>query len=43
MSEEIFTKEQIKKIEELIEKKVKEMIGIKKVNGVPLIKKEYWD
>lgn len=40
---EIFTEEQIKKIEEIIVKKVKDMLGVAKINGVPLIKEEYRD
>ncbi len=40
---EIFTEEQIKKIEEIIVKKVNDMIGIDNINGVPLIKEEYRD
>lgn len=40
---EIFTEEQIKKIEEIIVKKVKDMLGIANISGVPLLKEEYRD
>lgn len=43
ISEEIFTEEQIRKIEEIIVKKVKDMLNIAKVNGVSLIKEKYRD
>ena len=40
---EIFTEEQTKKIEEIIVKKVKDMLGIANISGVPLLKEEYRD
>ena len=40
---EIFTEEQIKKIEEIVVKKVKDMLGIAGSSGVPLLKEEYRD
>jgi len=43
ISEHILTEAQIRKIEEIIVKKVKDMLNIAKLNGVSLIKEEYRD
>jgi hypothetical protein len=40
---ENFTEEQIKEIEEIIVKKVKDMLAIASITGVPLLKEKYRD